>query len=492
MTFRTGRRAVFLAATCLTPFAAHALEIGADPSAVAGVSPGMSYQEFHTALSEQGFTMIPGTSVTPGANSDILSDDTMVASVYGYGADGGARIIQVETGADGQGDRVAFRVTGIYSLDAEATDFDRLDADFDAKFGTEPSCIDPAIGAVFQYDESLHLVETPNCAVSQPLLQPMPRELVERTLGGDGWPFTATGGKAIYQEGEVTLIESVQDNRLAAEVHAVALGLDLPETQPPAETRPAPADTEAAPAATVPQAGSIDGFISIGKLGPMPAFLGLEFGMPLGDALAALKADGFEFREDFVPEAYLMRLYSDPIFYDTTMDIAFMPYAQKIVQELQLDDPSIRFKGFLAHRRNDDGSTDTVGGDIVQGADYKGIDRDAPLLRLRVSRDFGRARALPIMDWLEAIRTPGQKFEGGCISNRPEGVKLFTKDGKITGRPHDDANGCMEWELVHEHRYRALVVEDRIQDPSVVGSQRLRKIEVLIDDHQAIEEALRR
>jgi hypothetical protein len=499
MPIRSGQRALILAATCLTPLAANALTIGSDTSSVVGVKPGMSQQQFHDVLSEQGYTMIPGSSVTPGANSDIRSDDgTLIGSLFGYGHLEDGTFIQVETGKDGQGNPVAFRVTAIYSLDAVTTDFDQLDAEFETKYGTEFSCVDPQVGAVFHYDAELDQLAEPDCDVSLPLAQAMPRDMVERTLAGEAWAFTATGVKVGPDNGVVTLIESIQDNRLAAKIHAAALGIEAPEPTggwpnmaAPATPKPqAPQPTPSAPVEFQPS--SIEGFLSPGEIGPMPAFLGLEFGMPLGEALAMLEAEGFQYRESFIPDFHRMTLHAEPIWYDTTMDIAFMPYPQSVLQELKGKEPPIRFKGFLAHRKNADGSIDTAGGSIVQSVDYKGVDPEGPIVRIVVSRQFPRNGELPIMDWLNAIRTEGQKFGGGCISRNPEEVKLFTKDGGITGRPHDDANGCMEWELVHEHRYRALMVDDYIDDPSVTGGRRMRKVEILIDDHQAIEEALRR
>lgn len=497
MPFFPGARALILTATFLTPIGAHALEIGSDPSVVAGVKPGMSQQQFHTVLSEQGYTMIPGSSATPGANSDIRAEDgTLIGSIFGYGHLEDGTFIQVETGKDGQGASVAFRINAIYSLDAVTTDFDQLDEDFEIKFGADFSCVDPQVGAIFHYDVDLQQVAEPDCSVSMPLAQAMPRAMVERVLADDAWAsVTATGVKVGPENGVVTLIESVQNNTIAAKIHAAALGIEAPEQSggwPSMKAAAKPTPQPAPSAAVEMQPSSIEGFLSPGEIGPMPALLGLEFGMPLREALQLLKSEGYKFREDFVPDGHRMMLHADPIFYDTTFDIAFMPYPQSIIQKLQVEEPTVRFKGFLAHRKNADGSVDTAGGSIVQAATYKGIDPEGPIVRIVASRQFPRNGTLPIMDWLNAIRTEGQKFEGGCINSGPETLKLFTAKGEITGRPHDDANGCREWELVHEHRYRAILVDDFIQDPSVTGGRRLRKVEILIDDHQAIEEAIRR
>ena len=278
----------------------------------------------------------------------------------------------------------------------------------------------------------------------------------------------------------------------------IALGMaDAPETEAglPAVAERAQTIPSVQPAPVAQEdktPGSIEGFIAKGDYGPMPAFFGLEFGMPLSKALETLKEEGFEFRENFVPDGYRMKLYQDPIFYDTTMDIAFMPYPQTIVQELQLDDPSIRFKGFMANRRNDDGSIDTASASIVQSADYKGIDHDAPLVRLAVERLYRDAHTLKEKDWTDASRA--LKFWGGCVwSQNPKNIMLFTNEGKATGRPTDETNGgCITWETVHEHRYRAFMNETFAKDRDPDGRRRMKKIEILIDDHQAIEEALRR
>jgi hypothetical protein len=496
MPFFPGARALILTATFLTPIGAHALEIGSDPSVVAGVKPGMSQQQFHTVLSEQGYTMIPGSSATPGANLDIaLEDGTVVSSAFGYGTADGGRIIYVETGEDGQGVPIANRVTGVYSFSASEADHAAMDAAFDAKYGSDVSCMDPTVGAVFQYDANMGSLADPDCSVLHPLMTAMPKDLISRSLSDDDWAFTATGVK-VEQDGTVTLIESVHDNALVARTHGKALGMQIPEA--PSTAEPTSIAEQKSVAATQVETAiatapaTIDGFIAPGKSGPLPSFLGIELGMSLLDVAPMLERGDFEFTGEKNPfMSGAGRAFKDPIYHDVSMDIAYMPYPQKVLRTNGVTgEPPIRFKALNAQRRNADNSLDMVQVAIVQDASYKGIDREAPIVRLHVSRSFPQDRALDRGDWVR--KAIDLKFQGGCAwSQTPSNIILFDDSGKVTGRPSDEARGCMEWELVHDHRYRALRHETYTK-PQDGSRSRIRKIEILIDDHKVIEEALLR
>lgn len=210
---------VLLLAT--TPAAA--LQIDRDPSIVAGIQPGMSQTEFNDALLAKGLIHLPSSLSDPAAPLLAESGD-QVGGVHSYASPDGELLVLVEAGAGLEGDEVGFRITALHAFDP--AEKGAVEAALGEKHGEEWSCVDPAAGAIIYYDQELQLLADPDCDVTHaPPMVGMDGDLLKRTLDGEGWAYTAVAFFGTHEDGRPFIAEGLQDNRIAAEVQGLALGL---------------------------------------------------------------------------------------------------------------------------------------------------------------------------------------------------------------------------------------------------------------------------
>ncbi|MCE6959294.1 hypothetical protein LAZ40_09540 [Cereibacter sphaeroides] len=222
-----------LAVLSALPHSASAADLDPGTADLLGTLPGMTLGEVADILRDQGLAWLPGMS-RMGWDDVRDGEGHVVGRMVTFGDPATDRdFLMVETAVPAAGDSdpdaMIYRMEYRRIFDPRKESLDPYARVLDAKFGGKADCEPEGLPWEFHYNGDWE-PEGGNCALRTVLPDgPMPRASLEPVLNGKAWQTTVTAGFSKLSESEMLLRVTMQDNPLAAEAQARALGLPVPD-----------------------------------------------------------------------------------------------------------------------------------------------------------------------------------------------------------------------------------------------------------------------